>query len=68
MYEIAKFLESIERSGYAVAITRLDVHKRSGEQDSYDVDLGVSAYDRSAEPPTSAAAGAAGSSSSGGKP
>lgn len=63
MYEISKFLESLEKSGYPVAITRLDIHKRSGEQDSYDVDLGVSAYDRAAEP-VAPAAGA----SSGGKP
>jgi general secretion pathway protein M len=63
MYAIAKFLESIEKSGYAVAITRLDVHKRSGEQDSYDVDLGVSAYDRAPDPTPAAPA-----SSAGGKP
>jgi general secretion pathway protein M len=63
MYAIAKFLESIETSGYAVAISRLDVHKRSGEPDSYDVDLGVSAYDRAPD-----AAPAAPASSGGAKP
>ena len=65
MYAIAKFLESIEKSGYAVAITRLDIHKRSGEQDSYDVDLGVSAYDRAPDATPPAPASSAGG---GGKP
>ncbi|MCL2778550.1 MAG: hypothetical protein FWD73_11145 [Polyangiaceae bacterium] len=43
---IAKFLESIGKSGYPVAITRLNMRTRSGEADSYDVEVGVSAYDR----------------------
>ena len=60
MYAIAKFLESIEKSGYAVAITRLDIHRRSGEQDSYDVDLGVSAYDRAPDATPAAPASSAG--------
>jgi general secretion pathway protein M len=66
MYAIAKFLESIEKSGYAVAVTRLDLHRRSGEQDSYDVDLGVSAYDRAPDatpPPPAAGAASAGGGS-----
>ena len=46
MYAISKFLESIEKSGFAVALTRLSIHKRTGEPDSYDVEAGVSAYDR----------------------
>jgi len=46
MYSIAKFVESIEKSGYPVAVSRLSVRKRSGEPDSYDVELGVSAFDR----------------------
>ena len=44
---ISKFMESIEQSGTPVAITRLNMRRRMGEQDSYDVELGVSAYDRS---------------------
>jgi general secretion pathway protein M len=51
MGAIAKFLEAIENSKMAVAVTRLDIRKRSGEPDSYDVELGVSAYDRSEAPP-----------------
>jgi len=52
MYAIAKFLESIEKSGNAVAVTRLAIRKRTGEPDSYDVEVGVSAYDRIEKPPT----------------
>jgi general secretion pathway protein M len=52
MANIARFLENIEKSGHAIAISRLNVRKRSAEQDSYDVEIGVSAYDRSEPPPT----------------
>jgi len=45
MYAIAKFMEGIERSGDAVAISRLSIRKRTGEPDSFDVEVGVSAYD-----------------------
>lgn len=62
---LLKFLEKIEQSGYPVAITRLNVRKRSGDRDMYDVELGVSAYDRSDVAP--AAPTPAGSASSGGK-
>ena len=44
---IAKFLETLETSGYPVEVSRLALRKRVGEQDSYDVEVGVSAYDRS---------------------
>jgi general secretion pathway protein M len=46
MYAIAKFLESIEKSGYPIDVSRLNVRRRVGEPDSYDVEVGVSAYDR----------------------
>jgi general secretion pathway protein M len=46
---ISRFLEAIEKSDYPVAITRLNIRKRSGEADSYGpVEVGVSAYDRNA--------------------
>jgi general secretion pathway protein M len=51
MASIAKFLEGIEKSGYPVAVSRLNIRKRAGEPDSYDVEVGVSAYDRT-EPAT----------------
>lgn len=48
MLALAKFLESIEKSGYPMAITKLNIRRRSGEPDSYDVDMGVASYDRAA--------------------
>jgi general secretion pathway protein M len=51
MYSIAKFLESLEKSGYPIDVSRLNIRKRTGEPDSYDVEVGVSAYDRSEPPP-----------------
>jgi general secretion pathway protein M len=51
MTPVAKFLEGLENSGYPLAITRLNVRKRSGEPDSYDVEVGVASYDRSEPPP-----------------
>jgi len=50
MGPIAKFLEAIEKSGYPVAVSRLNVRKRAGEPDSYDVEIGVSAFDRTETP------------------
>ena len=46
MGPIARFLESIEKSGKAVSLTRLNVRTRTAEPDSYDVEIGVSAYDK----------------------
>ena len=46
MASIAKFLEAIEKSGYPVAVSRLNIRKRAGEPDSYDIEVGVSAFDR----------------------
>ncbi len=47
---LSKFMESLEQSGTPVAISRLNLRRRMGEQDSYDVELGVSAYDRNEKP------------------
>jgi general secretion pathway protein M len=49
---ISKFMESLEQSGTPLSINRLNLRRRTGEQDSYDVELGVSAYDRSDKAPT----------------
>jgi len=51
---ISRFMESIEQSGTPVAITRLNLRRRPSEQDSYDVELGVSAYDRVEKKPGAA--------------
>jgi general secretion pathway protein M len=57
MLPFARFLESIERSGFPLAVTRLNVRKRNGENDSYDIEIGVSSYDRTEVPPPFAAPG-----------
>ncbi|HVK63915.1 MAG TPA: hypothetical protein VM694_05560 [Polyangium sp.] len=46
MLALVKTIERIEQSGHAVAVTRLNIRPRAGEPDSYEVELGVSAYDR----------------------
>lgn len=46
MGPIAKFIEAIEKSPYPVSVSRLNIRKRAGEPDSFDVEIGVSAYDR----------------------
>jgi len=58
MYALSKFMESIEKAGEPLAITQISVRKRTGEPDSYDVELGLSAYDRN-EPAAPAGSSAA---------
>ncbi len=59
MLPISRFLESLEKSGYPVAVTRLNIRKRSGENDSFDVEVGVSSYDRTETAPAPAASASA---------
>jgi general secretion pathway protein M len=54
MLALAKMLEKIEQSGYAVVISKLNIKPRGGEADSYEVELGVSAYDRKPDAPAAA--------------
>jgi general secretion pathway protein M len=63
MLALAKMLEQLEQQGMPVSISRLNVRRRGGEKDSYDVELGLSAFDRT-EPSKAAPAPA---SSGGGK-
>jgi general secretion pathway protein M len=58
MLPLAKTLEKIEQSGHPVALSRLSIKPRAGEPDSYEVEVGVSAYDRKADAPAAAAAAA----------
>jgi len=44
--KLAKFIEKIESSGHPIVLSKLNIHKRISEPDSYDVELIVSAYDR----------------------
>jgi len=64
MLALAKTLEKIETSGHPVTIAKLTIKPRIGEPDSYEVELGVSAYDRKADtPPPGSAPSAAPSAS-----
>lgn len=46
MLQLSTFLEKLAQSGYAVAVTRLDLQRRSGKPDEYDLEIDVSAFDR----------------------
>jgi general secretion pathway protein M len=65
MLALTKTLEKIEQSGYPVAVTRLNIKPRSGEPDSYEVELGVSAFDRKPDAAPSASPSASASASAG---
>src|SRR5262245_41491074 len=58
MLALAKTLEKIERSGHPVAVTKLNIRPRAGEPDSYEVELGVSAFDRKPDAPSAASSAA----------
>ncbi len=63
-YPMLRIIESVEQSGYPVAITRLGIRKRGGEHDSYDMEIGLSAYDRKGATEATAASSASAASSS----
>jgi general secretion pathway protein M len=46
MLPIARLFEAIEQSGSPTSISRLNIRKRPAEPNAYDVELGVSAFDR----------------------
>ena len=46
MLQLAQMLERIEQQHMPVSVSRLNIRRRGGEHDSYDVELGVSAFDR----------------------
>ena len=62
MLSLAKSLEAIEQQRLPVVISRLNIRRRGGEKDSYDVELGVSAFDRNetSKEPSGGAAGGGG--------
>jgi general secretion pathway protein M len=47
MLKLAKFMERIEQAGNPITISALDIRKRGMEPDNYDVEMVVSAFDRS---------------------
>jgi general secretion pathway protein M len=58
MLPLSKFMEAIEKSGEPLVISTFSLRKRTGEPDSWDVEIGLSAYDR-VEAPAPASSGAA---------
>ncbi len=46
MLAIANMLEALEQKRMPLAVTRLSIRRRGGEHDAYDVELGVSAWDK----------------------
>jgi general secretion pathway protein M len=58
MKNLSLFLEGIETSGFPVRVSGIDLRKRATEQDSWDVSLIVSAYDRKETEKTKSAASA----------
>ncbi|MBK8251654.1 MAG: type II secretion system protein M [Polyangiaceae bacterium] len=69
MKPFVEMLQQIETSGHPLAITRLNIKPRPNEPDQYEIEVGISAYDRkgdakgtgkgaaSASPTSSAGAG-----------
>jgi general secretion pathway protein M len=60
MLAIAKLLEGFERSGNPIIVSRLNIRKRSAEPDSWDVELGISAFERQEQKAPAPKASAAG--------
>jgi hypothetical protein len=48
MLKLVKFMESIEQSGNPIRISSLNIRKRGPDPDMYDVDMTISAFDRTA--------------------
>jgi hypothetical protein len=48
MLKLVKFMENIEQSGSPIRISSLNIRKRGPDPDMYDVDMTISAFDRSA--------------------
>lgn len=49
---ITRLIEALEQSSSPIAVTRMNLRRRMGEQDSYDVELGVTAWDHLEKPIT----------------
>lgn len=50
MFKLVKFMERIEQSGNPIRISSLNIRKRGPEPDMYDVDMMLSAFDRTVTP------------------
>lgn len=49
MKAFVEMLQGIETSGHPIAVTRLNIKPRPNEPDQYEIELGISAYDRKGE-------------------
>ena len=49
MLPLVNMLEGLENSKHPIVISRLNIRRRGRETDSYDVELGISAFDRVAK-------------------
>lgn len=58
MLALLKTLERIEQSGHPVSISKLNIRPRTNEPDSYEVELGISAYERKGDAPPPPSEGA----------
>jgi general secretion pathway protein M len=63
MLPFVQMLQDIESSGHPVAVTRLNIKPRPNEPDQYEIELGVSAFDRKADPKGAASASPSASAS-----
>ncbi len=59
MLKLSKFMERIEQSGNPITISSLNIRKRADPPDQYDVEMVVSAFERSSAPDKSKKADAA---------
>lgn len=50
MLKLLKFTERIEQSGHPLTISSLNIRKRGPDPDTYDIEMIVSAFDRSTAP------------------
>ena len=58
MKNLSMFLEALENSGFPVRVSALSIRKRATENDSWDVSIQVSAFDRKTPEKTKPAASA----------
>lgn len=56
MRKIVLFMEKIAQAPYPISVTRLNIRRRSGSEDAWDVGMTVSAYHRKAAPKAEEAA------------
>jgi general secretion pathway protein M len=67
MLKLIHLMEGIEKSGFPVTLSSLNIRKRATEPDSFDVDMVVSAFDRKAPEPKKSDAKPADSAEAGDK-